>query len=67
MQQLNFAFQCADRDGDGFVTVRELHYGLQCAYGFLTCIFVWKCVDRHVFGGSRFYFCDLQFGSLPCL
>jgi len=34
VQQLNFAFQCADRDGDGFVTVRELHYGLQCAYGY---------------------------------
>lgn len=32
-QQLNFAFQCADRDGDGLVNVREMHYGLQCAYG----------------------------------
>lgn len=33
-QQLNFAFQCADRDGDGLVNVREMHYGLQCAYGY---------------------------------
>ena len=71
VQQLNFAFQCADRDGDGFVTVRELHYGLQCAYGFLTfCIFVCKCLDRHVLGvqGSTFLiFTCVEFGSLPCL
>ncbi|CAK9005027.1 unnamed protein product [Durusdinium trenchii] len=33
-QQLLMAFRSADRDGDGFVSVRELHYGIQCAYGY---------------------------------